>query len=147
MKRRRKPTAQHRPKRGRQRNSTGKERSIHGQRRIIRHDLPREPARWSMEGEISGEENLHVDGRVKGIIRLAGDLFVGAGGVVEAEVDARNVVIQGTVTGKVLARRQLEVQPSRPLQRRVLPPPPTKSAEGCQCSRGCQSHARKQAPG
>ncbi len=65
-----------------------------------------------VEGEISGEENLHVDGRVKGVIRLSGDLFVGASGVVEAEVDARSIVIQGAVTGKVLARRQLEVQPS-----------------------------------
>jgi cytoskeletal protein CcmA (bactofilin family) len=65
-----------------------------------------------VEGEISGEENLHVDGRVKGIIRLAGDLFVGSSGVVEAEIDARSIVIQGTVTGKVLARRQLEVHPS-----------------------------------
>ncbi|HSV91891.1 MAG TPA: polymer-forming cytoskeletal protein [Desulfobacterales bacterium] len=65
----------------------------------------------SIEGEVSGAESLHVDGRVKGTIRLAGDLFVGAGGVVEAEVDARNVVIQGTVTGKVLARRQLELRP------------------------------------
>ena len=65
-----------------------------------------------VEGEISGEENLHVDGRVKGIIRLAGDLFVGASGVVEAEIDARSIVIQGAITGKVLARRQLEVQPS-----------------------------------
>ncbi len=65
-----------------------------------------------IEGEISGDENLHVDGRVKGIIRLTGDLFVGADGVVEAEIDARNVVVLGTVTGKVLARRQLEVQPS-----------------------------------
>ena len=65
-----------------------------------------------IEGEISGEENLHVDGRVKGIIRLAGDLVVGSAGVVEAEVDARNVVIQGSVSGKVVARRQLEVQSS-----------------------------------
>jgi cytoskeletal protein CcmA (bactofilin family) len=65
-----------------------------------------------IEGEITGDENLHIDGRVKGTIRLTGDLFVGAGGVVEAEVDARNIVIQGSVTGKVFARRQLEVQPS-----------------------------------
>jgi cytoskeletal protein CcmA (bactofilin family) len=65
-----------------------------------------------VEGEISGEENLHVDGRVRGIIRLTGDLFVGASGVVDAEIDARNIVVQGAVTGKVLARRQLEVQPS-----------------------------------
>ena len=65
-----------------------------------------------VEGEISGEENLHVDGRVKGTIRLSGDLFVGTSGVVEAEIDARSIVIQGAVSGKVLARRQLEVQPS-----------------------------------
>jgi cytoskeletal protein CcmA (bactofilin family) len=65
-----------------------------------------------VEGEISGEESLHVDGRVKGIIRLSGDLFVGTSGVVEAEIDARSIVIQGAVTGKVLARRQLEVQPA-----------------------------------
>lgn len=65
-----------------------------------------------VDGEISGEENLHVDGRVKGIIRLTGDLVVGSAGVVEAEVDARNVVVQGSITGKVVAHRQLEVQAS-----------------------------------
>jgi cytoskeletal protein CcmA (bactofilin family) len=65
-----------------------------------------------VEGEISGEESLHVDGRVKGIIRLSGDLFVGTSGVVEADIDARRIVIQGAVTGKALARQQLEVQPS-----------------------------------
>ena len=63
-----------------------------------------------VEGEIQGDENLHVDGRVKGSIRLNGDLFVGANGVVDAEVEARNVIIQGAMTGKVLAREQLEVQ-------------------------------------
>ena len=63
-----------------------------------------------VDGEIQGDENLHVDGRVKGSIRLNGDLFVGANGVVDAEVEARNVIIQGALTGKVLAREQLEVQ-------------------------------------
>jgi cytoskeletal protein CcmA (bactofilin family) len=65
-----------------------------------------------IEGDVTGEENLHVDGRVKGSIRLTGDLFVGSGGVVEAEIDARNVVVQGTVTGKVLARGQFELRPA-----------------------------------
>ncbi len=65
-----------------------------------------------VEGDISGDENLHVDGHVKGTIRLTGDLFIGASGVVDAEVDARNVIIQGTLSGKVIARNQLEIKPS-----------------------------------
>jgi len=65
-----------------------------------------------IEGEVTGEENLHVDGCVKGVIRLAGDLYVGASGRVEADIDARNVVIQGSVIGKVIARQLLEIQPS-----------------------------------
>lgn len=65
-----------------------------------------------IEGEISGEESLHVDGRIQGVIRLSGDLFVGAGGSVDAEIDARNVVVQGTVSGKVTARQQFEIQPT-----------------------------------
>ncbi len=65
-----------------------------------------------VEGDVSGDENLHVDGRVKGTIRLTGDLFIGTDGVVDAEVDARNVVIQGTLSGKVIARNQLEIKPS-----------------------------------
>lgn len=62
-----------------------------------------------LEGDIAGDENLHVDGRVLGNIRLSGDLFVGPTGAVEGEVDARNVVLQGVLSGKLTARNQLEI--------------------------------------
>lgn len=65
-----------------------------------------------IEGEIRGEENLHIDGRIKGAVRLKGNILVGNAGIVEAEIEADNVVIQGRVTGNVTARRQLEIQPS-----------------------------------
>ncbi len=65
-----------------------------------------------IEGEVTGQENLQVDGRVKGVIHLAGDLFVGAGGLVEADIDARNVVVQGTLSGKVIARQRFEIRPT-----------------------------------
>jgi cytoskeletal protein CcmA (bactofilin family) len=65
-----------------------------------------------IEGEIRGEENLHVDGQIKGSVKLNGDIFIGSFGVVEADVEADNIVIQGKVTGNVLARQQLEIQPS-----------------------------------
>jgi len=66
----------------------------------------------NIEGEIRGEENLHIDGRIKGAIKLNGDVLIGNSGVVDAEIDAENVVIQGKVTGNVKARQQLEIQPS-----------------------------------
>lgn len=65
-----------------------------------------------IEGEVLGEENLHVDGNIKGRIKLKGNLFVGASGTVEADVQASNVVIQGKIVGNVTADQQLEIQPS-----------------------------------
>ena len=66
----------------------------------------------NIEGDIQGDEDLRVEGHFKGTIKVAGDIFVGQSGVVEADVEADNVVIQGQVTGNVLARQQLEIQSS-----------------------------------
>lgn len=65
-----------------------------------------------IEGEIQGEENLHVDGYIKGAVKLNGNIFIGNTGIIEADVEANTVVIQGQVTGNVLARKQLEIRPS-----------------------------------
>jgi cytoskeletal protein CcmA (bactofilin family) len=65
-----------------------------------------------IEGEIQGPENLHVEGYIKGAVELSGDIFIGNTGIVEADVEAKNIVIQGEVTGNVKARRQLEIYPT-----------------------------------
>jgi cytoskeletal protein CcmA (bactofilin family) len=66
----------------------------------------------AIEGEVIGEENLHVDGSIKGRIQLNGNLYVGASGTVKADVSATNVIIQGKIVGNVIAEQQLEIQPS-----------------------------------
>jgi cytoskeletal protein CcmA (bactofilin family) len=66
----------------------------------------------NIDGEIQGDENLHVDGHINGAIKLNGDILIGSSGIVEAEIEANNIVIQGRVTGNVLARQQLEIQSS-----------------------------------
>jgi cytoskeletal protein CcmA (bactofilin family) len=63
-----------------------------------------------IDGDIQGDENLHVEGHFKGSIKISGNIFIGQTGVVEAEVEADNVTIQGQIKGNVLARRQLEIQ-------------------------------------
>jgi cytoskeletal protein CcmA (bactofilin family) len=65
-----------------------------------------------IEGEIQGPENLHVEGYLKGAVELSGDIFIGNTGIVEADVEAKNIVIQGEVTGNVKAHHQLEIHPT-----------------------------------
>jgi len=65
-----------------------------------------------LEGEIQGSENLQVEGRFKGTIKLAGDLYIGPTGVVDADIEADNVVVHGQINGNVLARKQLQIQAS-----------------------------------
>lgn len=61
-------------------------------------------------GDIQGNEDLHVEGRFKGSIKITGNIFVGQTGLVEADVEADNIVILGKIHGNVVARKQLEIQ-------------------------------------
>jgi cytoskeletal protein CcmA (bactofilin family) len=63
-----------------------------------------------IEGELGGEENILINGRVLGSIKLNGDIVVGQSGVVEADIEGNTIVIQGTVKGNVTARSHLEIQ-------------------------------------
>lgn len=65
-----------------------------------------------IEGDIEGSENIQVEGRFKGSIKIAGDIFIGPTGVVEADVEADNIVIQGQLNGNVRAKKQLQIQSS-----------------------------------
>ncbi|OQW98409.1 MAG: hypothetical protein BWK74_04620 [Desulfobacteraceae bacterium A6] len=65
-----------------------------------------------IEGDITGKENIIIEGSVKGSIKIDGNIFVGASGVVEADVEADNISIQGNISGNVAARGQLDIQPS-----------------------------------
>jgi cytoskeletal protein CcmA (bactofilin family) len=65
-----------------------------------------------IEGDIQGNEDLQVDGQLKGSVKIAGNIVVGPTGLVEADIEADNVIVQGRITGNVLARKQLQIQSS-----------------------------------
>jgi cytoskeletal protein CcmA (bactofilin family) len=66
-----------------------------------------------IKGELSGSEDLYVDGKVEGTIGLPGSsLTVGPNGQVRADVDAKNVVIQGKLDGNVRATDRVELAKS-----------------------------------
>lgn len=66
-----------------------------------------------IKGELSGSEDLYVDGQVEGTIDLAGNqLFIGPNGQVKANVSAKGVVVQGKLDGNIQATDRVELQKS-----------------------------------
>lgn len=66
-----------------------------------------------IKGELSGSEDLYVDGEVEGTIELRGhSLTVGPHGRVRAHVHARNVVVQGKVNGNIAASERVDLRAS-----------------------------------
>ena len=63
----------------------------------------------SIKGELSGSEDLYVDGHVDGTIQLSGNsLTIGPNGRVHANVSARNVIVGGTLDGNIQAGERTE---------------------------------------
>lgn len=66
-----------------------------------------------IKGEISGSEDLYVDGEIEGSIDLRNhSLTVGPNGRVKASVSAKSIVIQGKVDGSVNASDRLDLRKS-----------------------------------
>ena len=63
-----------------------------------------------IKGEISGSENLEIDGTVEGPISLNGhELIVGSTAQLNSEIHAGEVVVNGKVVGNVHARGRVEI--------------------------------------
>jgi cytoskeletal protein CcmA (bactofilin family) len=64
-----------------------------------------------VKGEINGNEDLHVDGSIEGLISLEDrKLTVGASAKVSADIVAREIVVFGTVKGNLRARDRIEIK-------------------------------------
>lgn len=63
----------------------------------------------TIEGTLSGTEPVIVEGIVKGKIDLGADLRIGSKARIEATVHARNVMVEGQLTGDVSADERVEL--------------------------------------
>jgi cytoskeletal protein CcmA (bactofilin family) len=63
----------------------------------------------TIKGELLGEEDVKVEGRVEGKIVVSKNLLVGQNGVIEADIEAENVSVGGAVTGNVVAQSKVEI--------------------------------------
>lgn len=63
-----------------------------------------------IKGEVTGSEDLFVDGVVDGKLNLTnGSLTIGPNGTVKADVTAREVIVRGKIEGKVTGRDKVQL--------------------------------------
>jgi len=79
-------------------------------------------AKTVIKGEITGDEDVLIEGRVEGQIRISRDVRVGATGVVKATIDAQSVVVSGEVIGDCAATHRVELQASGKLTGNIKAP-------------------------
>lgn len=76
-----------------------------------------------IHGELSGESDLYIDGEAKGKIRLLHSrVSVGPNGKVQADIEARDIVIEGAVQGNLKASESVRLGPSSRVQGSLVTP-------------------------
>lgn len=64
-----------------------------------------------IKGEVTGSEDLFVDGHVEGKLNLSSNatVTVGPNGEVKADIFAREVIVRGRVDGKIVGRDKIQL--------------------------------------
>ena len=75
-----------------------------------------------IKGEITGDEDVIVEGTIEGQIRIGRDLRVGPGGVVKASVQAQSIVVSGELQGDCQATQRVEIQTTGKLTGNIRAP-------------------------
>ena len=74
------------------------------------------------KGELLGDEDVLVEGRLEGRVKISKAFRVGPHAVVLAEVAAGTVVIAGRVVGNVAAEERVELLPTGTLEGNIRAP-------------------------
>ena len=76
-----------------------------------------------IKGEVSGDEDLTIEGRVEGRIHLRDHvLTVGPSAHVEAHVLAKSIIVVGHVTGDLTAYEKVDIRESGQVEGDVIAP-------------------------
>jgi cytoskeletal protein CcmA (bactofilin family) len=64
-----------------------------------------------IRGELSGSEDIYVDGQVEGTIQLSGNsLTIGPNGRIRANITAKNVTVGGSIDGNIEAGERTDMR-------------------------------------
>lgn len=67
----------------------------------------------AIKGEVTGQENLRIQGRIEGKISLRGqDVTVGKSGKVQADIHAKAIRVEGEVVGDLYGEQEIIIEAS-----------------------------------
>jgi cytoskeletal protein CcmA (bactofilin family) len=67
-------------------------------------------AKITVKGDLTGDEDVVVDGTIEGQVRITRELRVGSSGVVKAGVEAASIIVSGEIVGDCQATGRVEIQ-------------------------------------
>jgi len=76
----------------------------------------------TIRGNLTGAEDLIVEGRVEGTIKLSNHLTVESSGVVQADLDVENLTVNGTVQGDIQATQSIAINADASVQGNIRAP-------------------------
>lgn len=76
----------------------------------------------TVDGTVTGSEPVVIEGTVRGKVNLTADLRVGVKARVEATVHARNVMVEGKLTGDISADDRVELVASATVDGNIKAP-------------------------
>jgi cytoskeletal protein CcmA (bactofilin family) len=79
-------------------------------------------AKTTIKGDVTGDEDVVVQGRVEGTVDIKQDLTVAEGGTVKAKVKARSVSVSGVLEGDCAVAERVEITASGKLMGNIKAP-------------------------
>lgn len=75
------------------------------------------------QGDLTGSEDLRIEGTIKGTIRLdKQSVLVAGSGHIEADIHARSICVEGQVKGNLYGEEEIVIRPSGKLEGNITAP-------------------------
>jgi cytoskeletal protein CcmA (bactofilin family) len=76
-----------------------------------------------IRGEITGSSDMYIDGDVQGKVRIgSGRLTIGANGRIQADLEAREIIVNGSVVGNLKADDRVQLGSTGSVQGGIITP-------------------------
>lgn len=76
----------------------------------------------AFEGKLTFEGKVQINGKFRGEIFSEGVLLIGEGAEVDARIEIDTIIIQGNVTGNILAKSRIEMHPPAVVKGDIVSP-------------------------